>query len=106
MHWTHIPSHWLRLHIHDVTIGITTMILVVGGFYINAAMKRMTSKLNWLLRYALFVLLSTLGYGLLMHYLTSYAEGTLLSLSDPKLLGAVIGIHLLLAWLLKRDKTI
>ncbi len=106
MQWLNTIPHWMRHHLDDIAIGLTTMILVVSGPYINAATKGLTRKLHWLLRYTLFVLLSTLGYGILMHFLTINARHTLLNLSDWQFVGAVVLLHLVLAWLLKRDKTI
>jgi hypothetical protein len=109
MTWTSvsaIPAHWMRDHLSEIAISITAMILVVAGPYINAGLKLLTGKLHWLMRYTLFVLLSTVGYGLLTNYSYRGMRGMLLGLTGWQLVGMVAGVHLVLAWLLKRDKAI
>jgi hypothetical protein len=109
MTWTSVsavPAQWMRGHIPEIAISITAMILVVSGPYINAGLKLLTGKLHWLMRYALFVLLSTVGYGLITNFAFRGLRGVLWSLTGWQLVGAVAGAHLILAWLLKRDKAI
>ncbi|GEM_PF-1121322 len=109
MNWTvisHFPAQWMRNHLSEIAISITAMILVVGGPYINAGVKTLTGKLHWLMRYALFVLLSTVGYGLLTNFCLHHMRGFLFALAGWQLVSIVVGFHLILAWLLKRDKAI
>jgi hypothetical protein len=106
MTWIDYPAHWMRNHLSEIAISITAMILVVAGPYINAGLKKLTGTLNWLLRYALFVLLSTVGYGLITHFSLRTLRSMLFSLGKWELLAVVAGAHLVLAWLLKRDRAI
>jgi hypothetical protein len=99
-------ARWMRGHLTEIAISITAMSLVVAGPYINAGLKRLARNLHWLLRYALFVLLSTLGYGLITNVSMSNLRAFLRILNGGQLLAAVLFAHLLLAWLLKRDRAI
>ncbi len=106
MHWIHVPALWMRSHLFEIAFGITAMILVVAGPFINGFVKRLSGRLHWLLRYALFVLLSTVGYGLLTHFGLQGMRNLLIRFTDGQLLGAVLATHLVLAWLLKRGNAI
>lgn len=99
-------ARWMRGHLTEIAISITAMSLVVAGPYINAGLKKLTRNLHWLMRYALFVLLSTLGYGLITNISMRSLRGFLIILDGSQLLTAVLFAHLLLAWLLKRDRAI
>ncbi|MDQ3003150.1 MAG: DUF3392 domain-containing protein [Fibrobacterota bacterium] len=99
-------ARWMRGHLTEIAISITAMSLVVAGPYFNAGLKRLTRKLHWLVRYALFVLLSTLGYGLITNISMRSLRGFLILLNGGQLLAAVLFAHLLLAWFLKRDRAI
>lgn len=104
--WTDFPAQWLRAHLPEIAISITAMCLVVAGPYMNAGLKNLTGRLHMLLRYALFVLLSTVGYGLITNFGLRTIRGMLTGLGKWELIVAVAGAHLVLAWLLKRDKAI
>jgi hypothetical protein len=97
---------WMRSHLSQIAFSITAMILVVGGPYINRGAKLLTGSLHWVVRYALFVLLSTVGYGLITNFGLQNMKGLLVRLTNAQLLGVVLGAHLILAWLLKRDQAI
>jgi hypothetical protein len=96
----------MRAHLSEIAISLTAMILVVAGPYMNAGLKNLTGRLHMLARYALFVLLSTVGYGLITNFCLKTLRTMLFSLGKWELLAVVAGAHLVLAWLLKRDKAI
>ncbi len=104
--WTDYPAHWIRAHLAEIAISITAMILVVAGPYLNAGLKNLTGRLHMLLRYGLFVLLSTFGYGLITNFGFRTIRTMLTGLGKWELIAVVDGAHLVLAWLLKRDKAI
>ena len=106
MHWIHIAGAWMRAHLPQIAFSLTAMILVVGGPFINGSLKLLTQKFHWLVRYALFVLLSTVGYGLITNFGLQNLRGLLQRMSDGQLLSVVLAVHLVLAWLLKRDNAI
>lgn len=99
-------GQWTRSHLSEIAFSITAMILVVVGPYINAGAKRLSQKFHWLFRYVLFVVLTTVGYGLLANFALRNMRGVLYSLSTGTMLLAVLLAHLVLAWMLKADKKI
>lgn len=106
MRWIDIMADLARGHITEIAISITAMTLVVTGPHINRAAMNLTRALHWLARYALFVVLATAGYGLLTHFGVQFARRMLRGLDDLPLLAAIVGSHLVMAWLLKREKHI
>lgn len=106
MAWISVPGAWMRAHLSEIAFSITAMLLVVGGPYLNAGLKGLTRTFHWLARYALFVLLSTVGYGLITNYGLRTLRGALRGLTNVQLFITVLAAHLILAWLLKRDKAI
>ncbi len=106
MHWINLLSFWLRGHLSQIAFSLTAMILVVGGPYINAGAKNLSQHFHWLVRYALFVLLTTVGYGLIANFGLLHMREFLIRMTSGQLVFAVLSAHLVLAWLLKRDKAI
>jgi hypothetical protein len=106
MHWIYDLAQLIRNHLSEIAFTITTMLFVVGGPYLNKGTKAVTQPLHWLIRYGIFVLLATVGYGLLAHYAFQILRRSLAGLANIPLLFAVIGSHLVLAWLLKRENSI
>ena len=96
----------MRGHTAEIALSLTAMFLVVGGPYVNAGLKNLSRNFPWLLRYALFLLLSIVGYGLISNFLQRNTRGILSGMPDWQLVSAVVGLHLILAWLLKREKKI
>jgi len=93
----------MRAHIPEIAVSLTAMALVVGGPYVNAGLKNLTRNFHWLVRYGIFIFLSMAGYGIISNIIQRNTRGFLLGLSNGQLVGAVLGLHLLLAWLLKRE---
>lgn len=106
MSWLMIPAQWMRSHLAEIAFSITAMMLVVGGPYLNVALKKFTRNFHWVFRYALFVLLTTVGYGLITNFGLRQVRGFMGILNNWQLLAFVLGVHLVLAWFLKRDKAI
>lgn len=106
MNWIDITAQWMRGHLPEIAFSLTAMLLVVGGPYIHIGLKATSRKLHWILRYALFVLLSTVGYGLITNFGLINIRGLMFRLSNVQLLVFVLLTHLVLAWLLKRDRAI
>jgi hypothetical protein len=106
MHWIHDIAQLIRNHLSEIAFTISTMVFVVGGPYLNRGTKAFTQPLHWFIRYGIFVLLATVGYGLLAHYVYQILRQSLAGLDNMPLLMAVIGSHLVLAWFLKRENSI
>jgi hypothetical protein len=106
MPWIHSLSDLIRSHLPEISVSITAMILVVLTPFLNKGMKAMARPMHWILRYGLFVILATVGGGLLTHFGVKSVHSMLHRLPDLQLLAAVTGIHLLIAWFLKRENHI
>ncbi len=106
MIWLHSLAGLTRSHLREISISLTAMILVILSPAINTGMKSIAGPLHWLLRYGLFVLLATVGGGLMTHFGVTLLDKGLRGLSDGQLLGGVAGAHLLIAWVLKRENHI
>lgn len=102
MHWILILAGITRRHLPEISISLTAMILVVLSPAFNKGMKAMAGPLPWLMRYGMFVLLATVGSGLLTHFGVKSILSLLARLPDGQLLAAVAGAHLVIAWILKR----
>jgi hypothetical protein len=55
----------IRQHVSEVCFGITAVILILAGPAINGFVQRLTQRFHWLVRYLVFVLMCTAGYGFL-----------------------------------------
>lgn len=106
MPWIHDLADLTRRHLPEIAVSLTAMILVVLSPAFNKGLKAMSGPLHWLLRYGLFVLLATVGSGLVTHFSVKSIQAALRDLPDGRLLAAVAGAHLLIAWFLKRENHI
>jgi hypothetical protein len=102
----HDAAQFLRQNIQFITFGITAVTVTLVGPYINGTVKRITASLHWTLRYILFVLLCTLGYGFLSHTLYFWLKKWLIHLPEIQLILWVSAIYLGLAWVAKQQKEI
>ncbi len=102
----HDTAQFLRHNIQFVTFGITAVTITLVGPYINGTVKRITASLHWLIRYIVFVLLCTLGYGFLTQILYFWMKKWIIRLPDIQLLIWTSLIYLGLAWFAKQQKEI
>ncbi len=93
-------------HRSDIGFGMTAVALVLMGPYLNGFLRDLTKSFPWLLRYALFVVLCTVGYTVLGGFLWKSLNFWLASLSPRMILSWSVAIFLVLAWLAKRDRLI
>jgi hypothetical protein len=73
---------------------------------INTAVRRITRKLHWFLRYSVFVLLCTGGYVFFSQAIFRATKHLLLICSRPLQVLLTVGIYLVLAWIAKEQKAI
>jgi hypothetical protein len=106
MAWMADLAALTRRHLPEIAVSLTAMALVVLGPLLNKGLKAAAAPLPWLLRYGIFVLFTTVGAGLLTHFGIRGVTWALRGLPDARLLGAVAGAHLLIAWVLKRENQI
>lgn len=100
----HDCAQYVRHNIQFVTFGITAVSITLVSPYINNTIKQITATLHWLLRYVVFVLLCTLGYGFLTQVLYFWLKKWLVHLPDMHLVIWTSLIYLGLAWFAKQEK--
>lgn len=62
-------SVWLSPHQEFIIVAIASTILVLGGGYINQAVKSHFSQNHFIIRTIVFILLCSIGYGFLATFL-------------------------------------
>jgi len=92
-------STWMRPHLSFIAVAFTTALLVIYGDYINRAVKKHFRQNHFLLRTVVFVLLCSVGYGLLTAWLTPAVRFVLLyfgeALFAPVVMLAFLGLGIL-----------
>jgi hypothetical protein len=86
-----------------VSLGITAVSLMLAGPYINVFIQNMTQKLHWLLRYLIFILVCTVGYGFLTHFALRSLARWLVYQRNTELLVITAAIYLALAFFAKKQ---
>ena len=97
-------STWLKPHLGFVSTGFTTALLVVFGDSINRAVKNHFRQNHFIVRTAVFILLCSIGYGLLTAWITPAVRRTLVYFGDIYLGPVVILAFLGLGILAERKK--
>lgn len=96
-------SKWSRLHLHDISLALLGMALVVFGPNFNMHIRRSIGHFNSILRVLLFALLCLLSYALVLIYLTPQLVGALAHLNNYTLAPMLLAITLLLGFLIDRN---
>ena len=104
--YIHQFACFLRLHLISISVGLVATLLILYGSYINDYFKRITKSLPFVVRFALFVILCSVGYAFASSQLVRLLRMGLAQLSDLSLIGVVIGSFVLLAFLAKSEKGI
>ena len=102
----HTTALFLREHLPSISIGMVSVALVIYGNHINAFFRKLTRKFHFWMRYGLFILLCTAGYGLASSQIVKLLKNTLRGLSDIQLVLAVGISFLILAYLARAGKEI
>ncbi|KMQ51284.1 hypothetical protein CHISP_1767 [Chitinispirillum alkaliphilum] len=97
---------FVRGHLSEISFGITAVALMLFGRPVNSVVKKFTKGVNWFFRYCIYILLCTVGYGLLTRFLYRSLITWFRGLEDPALILIVTSIYLLLAWIAKAQKEI
>ncbi|MGA3050447.1 MAG: DUF3392 family protein [Chitinispirillaceae bacterium] len=92
-----------RSHLAQVSLGITAVTLILAGPVINGFIQNMTQRFHWLLRYCIFVLMCTIGYGFLTHFVFRGLARWLAYQRNVELLIIIAGIYLVLAFFAKKQ---
>jgi hypothetical protein len=96
----------IRQHMSEVCFGITAVSLILTGPHINAFVQRMINRLHWLVRFFVFVLICTIGYGSLAQVIY---RGLKLYLAHQKALPLILiitFIYLMLAFFARKERRI
>lgn len=97
---------FIREHIQSISVGLIATFLMVYGYKINAVFRKQTKSLNFFIRYCLFVLLCSVGYGFVSSQAAKWIKTLLIGLSNSHLIMVVGGAFLIMAFLAKKGKEI
>jgi Na+-driven multidrug efflux pump len=93
----------IRTYLSEVCFGITAVALLLAGPAINGFFARLTEKLHWIVKYLLFVLLCTVGYGVLTQVVYRGLKHWMVRQHSMVLVLVTIGIYLVLAFFAKKQ---
>ena len=102
----HPAAVFFRPHLEAISIGIAATLLIIYGDSINGFFRRQTLALNFVVRFALFVLLCSIGYALLTAQLVKLLHGYLSGMNDCNLVITVVAAFLILAFLARAGKAV
>jgi len=95
-----------RPHLQGISIGLAATLLVIYGGSINGFFRKQTQSLHFFARFALFVLLCSVGYAFLTSQLVRALHNFLSELSDVDLVLSVTASFLVLAFLARAGKAV
>jgi len=104
--YIHICADFLRQHLPSIAVGLAATFLTIYGKYINGFFRKHTKSLHFFARFALFVLLCSVGYGFLSSQAVRYLRDFLRTLNDLKLVCTVVGTFVLLGFLARAGKEV
>lgn len=99
-------ANLIRHHLPEVVFGITTVTLVLAGPYLNSVVKKMTSTMHWILRFVIFVIVVSAGYGFLAHLLYITVKNWFIHMNNITLVIVSLTSYLVLAWIAKQQREI
>jgi hypothetical protein len=101
-----IIAQYTRTHLDSVSIGLVATFLMVYGYKINGIFRKQTRSMHFFIRYVLFVVLCSAGYGFASSQATKMLKTWLKGLPNVQLVGAVFVGFLILGFLAKRGKEV
>ena len=104
--YIHQFANFLRAHLNSISVGLIATLLMLYGAWINNYFKRITKSIPFIGRFALFVVLCSVGYAFASSQMVRLLRMVLRELSDLPLIGVVAGCFVLLAFLAKSGKDI
>ena len=93
----------IHQNMSEVCFGITAVSLILAGPAINGFVQRLTASFHWLVRYLFFVLMCTVGYGLLTQVIYRGLKQWLVHQGGLTLILIATGIYLVLAFFAKKQ---
>lgn len=105
-HLIHELAMFLRHHLTSISVGIVATLLMLWGTAINGFFKKITRKIPFVGRFALFVLLCSAGYAFLSSQMVRYFKYFLSTQADLPLIGLIAGCFVGLAVLAYRGRDV
>ena len=102
----HPAADFLRPHLQAISIGLAATLLMIYGAAINGFFRRQTQTLHFLARFALFILLCSVGYAFLTSELVRLLHNFLCRMNDTNLVISVGLSFLILAFLARAGKAV
>ena len=93
----------IRQHLSEVCFGITAVSLILAGPAINEFVQRLIKSFNWFIRYLVFLLICTIGYGFLTQIIYRFLRNWLVSQRTLALILLTVGIYLVLAFFARKQ---
>jgi len=93
-----------KTHLAMISNVITTALLVIYGDAINRAVKNRFRNNNFLIRTIVFVLLCSVGYGLLTIWITPTVQRLLVAFGDQYLALVIVGSFMAIGVMAERRK--
>ena len=104
--YIHQLADFLRLHMNSISVGLVATFLMIYGAAINNYFKKITRSIPFVGRFALFVLLCSVGYAFATSQLVRLLKMVLLKQHDLPLIGIIAGSFLALAFLARSGKDV
>lgn len=104
--YIHQFANFLRAHLNSISVGLIATLLMLYGASINNYFKRITRSIPFWGRFALFVVLCSVGYAFASSQMVRLLKMALRDLPDLPLIGVIAGCFILLAFLAKSGKDI
>lgn len=102
----HYIATFIRTYLHEISFGITAVTLMLFGSHLNRSIRKFTRKFSWYIRYAVFIVVCTVGYTVLAHFIYRGVMQLIRSSTDALAVVVTLGLYLLLAWIAKEQKAI
>ena len=102
----HPVADFFRPHLQAIAIGLAATLLVIYGGSINGFFRKQTQNLHFMPRFALFILLCSVGYAFLTSELVRLLHDFLCRMNDTNLVISVGLSFLILAFLAKAGKAV
>jgi hypothetical protein len=93
----------IRQHLPEVCFGITAVSLILAGPAINEFVQRLTKTFHWLVRYFIFVLMCTIGYGFLAQVIFRGLKHWLVCQKSLSLILITTALYLVLAFFARKQ---
>ncbi len=93
----------IRRHLPEVCFSITAVSLMLAHPAINNFVSRVTQRFHWLVRYLIFVVVCTAGYGAIMQIIYRSLKHWLSYQRSLALIAITVVVYLALAFFAKKQ---